>query len=54
MKTYYLYHTEAGYKCRVNIEELVFLFNIPAGAEDQEINNILIKYNYYVKNAYII
>lgn len=47
---YKLYHVENGYKCKVNLKELVFLFGVNAAAPDPAaINQYLKIYNYYVE-----
>lgn len=53
MITYKLYHTAAGYKCKVNIDELIFLFNIPAGADFKTINELLKPHNYYIIDGFL-
>lgn len=47
MTKYKLYHRESGYKCRVILAELVFLFNIESQDID-EINIELVATNYYI------
>ena len=48
MKTYKLYNN-AGYKCRVNIQELIFLFGINENATTEQINQVLKTQGYYIK-----
>lgn len=51
MASYKLYNTACGYRCRVTIEEIKFLFDY-LGADDREaINNYLINHatGYYIK-----
>jgi len=54
MNTYKLYHTAAGYRCKVNMQELTFLFNIPPAADIETINELLKPFNYYVIDNFLM
>lgn len=47
MNKYKLYHRENGYKCRVTLQEIIFLFDIQSQDID-EINIELAATNYYI------
>lgn len=48
-KTYKLYNNYNEYKCKVNIKELIFLFNIEPTENITAINDALKLYNYKVE-----
>ena len=48
MKIYKLYNN-TGYRCRVNIQELKFLFGIQENDTPEQINQVLKTQGYYIK-----
>ena len=48
---YKLYHNKTGYKCRMNYQELIFIFEIKENLTLPEINRILNTFNYHVENT---
>ena len=50
MKKYKLYTAEGLYKCKVNYQELIFLFGIAEALSVDEINDALKTNNYYIRD----
>ena len=48
MKKYKLYHSEAGYKCKVNYNELKFLFNVADDLSVAALNDFIKSTGYYI------